>query len=91
MQFRDKVRGWQSFQGRATGARDKLSSSYFREEVLKLLFFLSENQGNQVMEVCKLLKGFSESYFILFRKSREIKKARNKKQSAITLRHGLLV
>lgn len=43
------------------------------------------------MEVFKLLKSFSESYFILFRKSREIKKARNKKHSAITLGHGLLV
>lgn len=54
-------------------------------------FFFPGNQGNQVMEVWKLLKGFSESYFILFRKSQAIKKARNKKHSAITLRRGLLV
>lgn len=74
------------------GYRGKLSSSCFRKEVLKILFFFFPgNQGNQVKEVWKLLKGFSESYFILFRKSQAMKKARNKKHSATTLRRGLLV
>lgn len=38
VQTRAKVRGQQPFQGRATGLRNKFSSSCFREEVLKFLF-----------------------------------------------------
>lgn len=68
MQFRAKVRGQQSFQGRVTGPRNKFSSLCFREEVLKLLFLLG-NLGNQVTEARRLFKGFPESPFILFRKS----------------------
>lgn len=45
VQFRAKVRGQQSFQGKTTGARDKLSSSCFREEVLKLFFFFPRKPG----------------------------------------------